>query len=137
MNKNEDMIRKIMQGNKAQKTSIEVILRKALWHKGVRYRKNVKDVLGTPDICIKKYRLAIFCDGDFWHGNKYKDIIADDRFTKNKKFWNEKIKRNTERDLEITIALRDQGWTVLRFWESEIRQDLDACVHEALKFIKK
>lgn len=99
--KNEDMIRKIMQCNKACNTSIEVLLCKALWHKGVRFRKNVKNVLGTPDICIKKYRLAIFCDGDFWHGNKYKDIMADSRFTKNKKFWNEKIKRNTERDLEM------------------------------------
>ena len=114
--------------NKGKNTSIEVILRRALWHKGLRYRKNVKDVFGTPDICIKKYKLVIFCDGIFWHGKNY----TDKEFTTNKKYWDNKIKRNKEHDLEVTMTLRDQGWTVLRFWEDEIRQHLDVCVEQII-----
>lgn len=114
--------------NKGKNTSIEVILRRALWHKGLRYRKNVKDVFGTPDICIKKYKLVIFCDGIFWHGKNY----TDKEFTTNKKYWDNKIKRNKEHDLEVTMTLRDQGWTVLRFWEDEIRQHLDVCVEQIM-----
>ena len=122
---------KVMQGNTKKDTKIELILRKALWHNGVRYRKNVKDVIGTPDICIKKYKIAIFCDGDFWHGKDF----SDDKFKTNKKFWDNKIKRNKERDLETTIKLRDNGWTVLRFWESEIKASLAACVKVILHHI--
>ena len=122
-----------MAAIRSKNTSIEVILRHALWHKGLRYRKNVKDVYGTPDICVKKYRLAIFCDGDFWHGKNY----TDKEFTTNKKYWDNKIKRNKERDLEVTITLRDQGWTVLRFWEDEIRHDLDGCVEKVIEVYKK
>lgn len=114
--------------NKGKNTSIEVILRRALWHKGLRYRKNVKDVFGTPDICIKKYKLVIFCDGIFWHGKNY----TDKEFTTNKKYWDNKIKRNKEHDLEVTMTLRDQGWTVLRFWEDEIRQHLDVCIEQIM-----
>jgi DNA mismatch endonuclease (patch repair protein) len=117
-----------MAAIKSKNTSIEVILRHALWHKGLRYRKNVKGICGTPDICVKKYKLAIFCDGDFWHGKNY----TDKEFTTNKKYWDNKIKRNKERDLEVTITLRDQGWTVLRFWEDEIRHDLDGCVEKVM-----
>ena len=117
-----------MAAIKSKNTSIEIMLRHALWHKGLRYRKNVKDVYGTPDICVKKYRLAIFCDGDFWHGKNY----TDKEFTTNKKYWDNKIKRNKERDLKVTITLRDQGWTVLRFWEDEIRHDLDGCVEKVM-----
>ncbi len=122
---------KVMQGNTKKDTKIELILRKALWHSGVRYRKNVKDVIGTPDICIKKYKIAIFCDGDFWHGKDF----SDNQFKTNKKFWDNKIKRNKERDLETTIKLRDNGWTVLRFWESEIKDSLANCVKVILYHI--
>lgn len=116
-----DNVRKSMKGNTKKDTSIEILLRKALWHKGIRFRKNCKDILGTPDVSIKKYRLVVFCDGDFWHGKDYCDV------KNHKKFWDEKIKRNRERDLEYTIRLRDEGWTVLRFWESDIRSNVDSC----------
>lgn len=115
-------VRKSMQGNKKKDTSIEILFRKALWKKGIRFRKNCKNIIGTPDVAIKKYRLVIFCDGDFWHGKDYHGVKT------HKRFWDEKIKRNQERDLEYTIRLRDAGWTVLRFWESEIRKDVDSCV---------
>lgn len=122
-----------MTAIKSKNTKIEQILSHALWHSGLRFRKNVKDVYGTPDICIKKYRIAIFCDGDFWHGKTY----TDTEFSTNKKYWDNKIRRNKERDLEVTVALRDQGWTVLRFWEDEIKHDLAKCVQNVLKEYNK
>lgn len=114
----------IMRAIKSHDTKIEVALRKALWHHGIRYRKNYKIFSCHPDIVITKYKAAIFCDGDFWHGKtiKHRDIYT------NKDYWHEKIKRNIERDLENTIELRDNGWTVLRFWESDIKKNLDMCV---------
>ena len=117
-----EAVRRTMKGNTKRDTSIELSLRRALYKRGVRYRKNVKTILGTPDIVIKKYKLVVFCDGDFWHGNSYHGVKS------HKRFWDEKIKRNRERDLEYTIRLRDEGWTVLRFWESEIKNDIDDCV---------
>lgn len=121
---------KNMKAIKSQDTKIEVRLRKALWHQGVRYRKNFKVCSCKPDIVLTKYKIAIFCDGDFWHGN--------DKYTvkNNAKFWNEKIKTNVERDLRNTIELRDNGWTVLRFWGTEIEKNLDNCVGEILNTIQ-
>lgn len=124
-------VKKSMQGNTKKDTSIEVFFRKALWHRNVRFRKNCMHILGTPDIAIKKYRLIVFLDGDFWHGRDYHGV------RNHKKFWDEKIKRNRERDLEYTIRLRDEGWIVLRFWESEIRNDLDRCVDTVVETIDK
>ena len=121
---------KNMRAIKSHDTKIEVILRKALWHQGIRFRKNFKVCSCKPDIVLTKYKIAIFCDGDFWHGN--------DKYTvkKNANFWNEKIKTNIERDLRNTIELRDNGWTVLRFWGTEIKKDLDYCLTEILKAIE-
>ncbi len=124
-----EAVRRTMKGNTKKDTSIELVLRRALYKCGIRYRKNVKSILGTPDIAIKKYRLLVFCDGDFWHGNNYHGVKS------HRQFWDEKIKRNRERDLEYTIRLRDEGWTVLRFWESDIRNDLDGCVKQITDII--
>ena len=126
-----EAVRRTMKGNTKKDTTIELTLRRALYKRGVRYRKNVKTILGTPDIAIKKYRLLVFCDGDFWHGKEYHGVKSNSRY------WDEKIKRNRERDLEVTIRLRDEGWTVLRFWESEIRNDLNGCVQKVLEVIYK
>ena len=126
--KNE-AVRKAMQGNTQKDTSIELLLRCALFKRGVRYRKNVKSILGTPDIAIKKYRLVVFCDGDFWHGKERHSVKTHEQY------WNEKIKRNRERDLEYTILLRDEGWTVLRFWESEIKNNVETCVDKIIEVI--
>ena len=124
-----EAVRRTMKGNTKKDTSIELALRRALYKRGIRYRKNVKTILGTPDIAIRKYRLLVFCDGDFWHGNNYYGVKS------HRRFWDEKIKRNRERDLEYTIRLRDEGWTVLRFWESDIRNDLDGCVKQITDII--
>lgn len=126
-----EAVRKTMRGNTKKDTSIELLLRRALFKRGVRYRKNVKSILGTPDITIKKYNLLVFCDGDFWHGKEYHGVKNHENY------WNEKIKRNRERDLEYTIRLRDEGWTVLRFWESDIRNDLDKCIQQLMGIIER
>lgn len=121
---------KNMKAIKSYDTKIEVRLRKALWHQGIRYRKNFKVYSCKPDIVLTKYKIAVFCDGDFWHGN--------DKYTvkNNARFWNEKIKTNIERDLRNTIELRDNGWTVLRFWGTEIKKNLDYCITEILRAIE-
>ncbi len=121
-----------MQNIHSKDTSIELLLRKALWHKNVRFRVNRKDIIGKPDISIKKYKLAIFCDGDFWHGN-----CSDRSIGTNAKFWEQKISRNKERDLEQTLALRDAGWTVLRFWGSDIKDNPEGVACEILQEIKR
>ena len=121
-----------MRAIRSKDTTIELMLRKALYQRNVRYRLN-QSVFGThPDITIAKYKLAIFCDGDYWHGKTYAEHPA----STNKRYWDEKIKRNVERDLEQTIRLRDNGWTVLRFWESEIKADIDKCTDTIISAIK-
>lgn len=122
----------IMSAIRSKNTRIEVLLRKALWHKGVRYRKNVKVLNCHPDIVITKYKIAVFCDGDFWHGKNAENCV----FENNANFWKEKIRRNIERDLENTIELRDNGWTVLRFWETEINKNLDMCVEAVIREVE-
>lgn len=121
--------RRNMRAIRSRDTGPEVMLRKALWHRGVRYRKNFKVFGYQVDIAITKHRIAVFCDGTFWHG---KDGDGSQVAT-NTKFWVQKIKRNKERDLEATIALRDAGWTVLRFWDDEIMSNLGECRNRVLE----
>ena len=122
---------KIMKSIKGSDTGIEVRLRKALWHKGIRYRKNFKVFDCHPDIVITKYKIAVFCDGNFWHGEE----LQKRPIKHNSSYWNEKIRRNVERDLENTIELRDNGWIVLRFWEDDIQKNLPNCVSDVLRYI--
>lgn len=122
---------KIMKSIKGSDTGIEVRLRKALWHKGIRYRKNFKVFDCHPDIVITKYKIAVFCDGNFWHGKE----LQKRPIKHNSSYWNEKIRRNVERDLENTIELRDNGWIVLRFWEDDIQNNLPNCVDNVLRYI--
>ena len=115
-------------------TAIEVMLQKALWHRGVRYRKNYRKAPGSPDIAITKHRIAVFCDGEFWHG---KDWEAKKACLKNNRdYWIKKIEGNIERDSRTDRELIEQGWHVLRFWESEIKADIDACVDAVIKLIQ-
>lgn len=122
---------KIMKSIKGSDTGIEVRLRKALWHKGIRYRKNFKVFDCHPDIVITKYKIAVFCDGIFWHGKE----LQKRPIKHNSSYWNEKIRRNVERDLENTIELRDNGWIVLRFWEDDIQNNLPNCIDDVLRYI--
>jgi DNA mismatch endonuclease (patch repair protein) len=109
-------------------TSIETALRKALWHSGIRYRKNYSGLPGKPDIAITKHRIAVFCDGDFWHGKEWDTKKL--RIKNNSEFWLSKIERNMNRDVQTDRVLFIKDWTVLRFWGTEIEKDLSGCVDE-------
>ena len=119
---------------KSKDTSIEIILRKAIWKKGIRYRKNCKDVFGKPDICFKGKKVAIFCDSAFWHGKKF---LEGEKFKTNKDFWEKKILRNIERDKEVNKKLKEEGWIVLRFWDYEIKKETERCVEKIIETLKK
>jgi len=114
-------------------TKIEVMLRKALWHSGIRYRKNFKILPGTPDIAITKYKIAIFCDGEFWHGKNWN--LQKERLHSNREFWISKIERNMDRDHKTDMQLEHKGWYVLRFWGEEIEKNLDICIKEIREVI--
>lgn len=109
-------------------TKIEVILRKALWSKGYRYRKNCKKLPGSPDIVLTKYKIAIFCDGEFFHGKDWDTLKKRLEKSNNSEFWINKISRNIERDDEINKKLDFEGWTVIRFWGEDIKKHADECV---------
>ena len=120
--------RKCMQNIKGKDTSIEIKLRKALWHKGYRYRKNYKKLPGTPDIAITKYKIAIFCDSEFFHGKDWQIVKPRLMQGNNPDYWISKIERNKERDSEINKKLTYLDWTVIRFWGEDIKKDIEGCV---------
>ncbi|MBQ8084748.1 MAG: very short patch repair endonuclease [Lachnospiraceae bacterium] len=120
--------RKAMQNIHSKDTSIEMVLRSALWSKGYRYRKNYKELPGKPDIAMTKYRIAIFCDGEFFHGKDWEVLRPQLQRGKNGDYWISKISRNRERDDEINKKLLFLGWTVIRFWGNEIKKNPYECV---------
>ena len=120
--------RKNMQHIKAKDTSIEVRLRKALWNKGYRYRKNYDELPGKPDIALTKYKVAIFCDSEFFHGKDWEVLKPRLEKSNNSQYWINKISRNRERDDEINKRLLFEGWTVIRFWGKDILSNVDECV---------
>lgn len=119
---------KCMSHIKSKDTSIEVSLRRALWKKGYRYRKNYSALPGKPDIVLTKYRIAIFCDGELFHGKNWE--ILKPRLLKgnNPDFWVKKIERNMKRDDENDKRLLFLGWTVIHFWGNDILKNTDQCV---------
>lgn len=120
--------RKNMQHIKSNDTKIEVLLRKALWNKGYRYRKNYKKLPGKPDIVLTKYKIAIFCDGEFFHGKDWEVLKPHLEKSNNSEFWIKKISRNIEWDDEINKKFLFMGWTVIRFWGNDITQKTDECI---------
>lgn len=118
--------RKNMQAVKNKDSKIEKILRRALWKKGIRYRKNYSKLIGKPDIVLTKYRIAIFVDSEFWHGYDWEKKKYE--IKTNKDFWINKIESNINRDIFVTNQLRNDGWIVLRFWGNEIINNLEQCI---------
>lgn len=118
----------IMRHIRSKNTEPEIILRRALWNGGIRYRKNYKQLPGKPDIAITKYKIAIFCDGEFWHGKDWPSIKA--RLRGNREYWLAKIERNMARDNDVDKQLYAMGWTVLHFWGEDIKKCSAACVDE-------
>lgn len=119
---------------RAKNTKPEIILRKALWRENIRFRIHPGGVVGKPDILIKKYRLAVFVDGGFWHGYDWESIRS--RLRNNAGFWTAKIERNMQRDMDVNIILSGQGYTVMRFWDHEVLKELPKCVNQVLLYIE-
>jgi len=114
-----------MKAVKNKDSEIELLLRRALWSRGIRYRKNVKSVYGHPDIAFIGKKVAIFCDSEFWHGYNWDERKND--FKSRREFWIPKIERNISRDIEVNKVLNDHGWTVLRFWGKQIKANPEEC----------
>lgn len=123
--KTQEQISHNMRQVKNKNSAIELALREELWSRGLRYRKNVKAVCGKPDIAFIAKKIAIFCDGEFWHGYDWEERKRD--FKSHKEFWIPKIERNMERDREVTARLESEGWVVLRFWGNEIKKNVSEC----------
>lgn len=125
---------KNMKAVKSKDTKIEVMLRKELWSRGLRYQKNSNKVFGKPDIVFIGKKVAVFCDSEFWHGydwvNKKKEIKS------HQDFWIPKIEKNIARDTEVNKMLTNSGWTVLRFWGKDIKKNLQACADEIERTVK-
>lgn len=124
----KEQVHKNMKNIKGQDTSIELILRSALWKRGYRYRKNYKKLVGKPDIVLIKYKIAIFCDSEFWHGKDWDVLKARLDKGSNPQYWIKKITRNMERDDAVNKKLRMMGWSVVRFWGKDIVRNTDECV---------
>lgn len=126
--------RKNMKAVKNKGSKIETMLQKELWHRGLRYRKNVKTVCGKPDIAFIGKKVAVFCDSEFFHGydweNKNKEIKS------NRDFWIPKIEKNMARDKAVTEKLKSDGWIVLRFWGNEIKRNLSQCADKIESVVK-
>lgn len=123
--KTQEQITYNMKQIKNKDSKIEILLRKELWNRGLRYRKNVKKILGKPDLAFIGKKIAIFCDSEFWHGYDWENRKKD--FKSHQDFWIPKIERNIARDKEVTEMLQQQGWIVLRFWGKEIQSDVSRC----------
>lgn len=128
MSRTQEAISKNMSKIHSSDTSIEVRLRKALWHKGYRYRKNYKVLPGSPDIALTKYKIAIFCDSEFFHGKDWEVLKPKLEKGKNAEFWIDKISKNQQRDDDINKQLQFLGWTVIRFWGKDIMKNSEECV---------
>ena len=120
--------RKNMQHIRSNDTKIEVLLRKALWNRGYRYRKNYRDLPGKPDIALTKYKIAIFCDGEFFHGKDWDVLRPRLEKSNNSEYWISKISKNCKRDDEVNKKLLFMGWTVIRFWGRDIKNNTDECI---------
>lgn len=128
------VVSKTMSRIRSKDTKAEVRLRKALWTKGLRYRKHYSRVAGTPDIAFPGPRVAVFCDGDFWHGRNWEARKA--RLATNREYWIPKIERNMARDERVNAELQSAGWVVIRVWETDIHRDLSGWAERIVSVVR-
>ena len=118
---------------KGKDTSIEIKVRKRLFQDGFRYRKNVKELPGKPDIVLPKYKTVVFIHGCFWHRHGCKEFHIPKT---NPDFWNEKFQRNVTNDKKHYAELKESGWNVIIIWECEIEKRFDETIHKVEQQIK-
>ncbi len=135
MSKTKEQISYNMKQVKNKDSKIEILLRKELWKRGLRYRKNTNKVFGHPDIAFIGKKIAVFCDSEFWHGFNWEEKKKE--IKSNKEFWIKKIERNMKRDIEVNSRLNEEGWTVLRFWGNDIKKDTVKCADIIEKAVRE
>ncbi|WP_191556983.1 very short patch repair endonuclease [Metabacillus idriensis] len=128
----EEKRKKIMGSIKGKNTKLESMVSKELWHRGIRFRKNVKSLYGTPDIAIKKYKIVIFIDSCFWHACELHGTLPQ----KNQMFWIKKFNRNKERDFEVNNYYIQKQWHLLRIWEHDLKRDFVGSINKIVNLIK-
>lgn len=127
-------ISKRMGNIRLKRGKAETMLAKRLWHSGYRYRLNYRKLPGSPDIAITRQKVAVFVDGEFWHGQNWEE--RKPKLKSNREYWIEKIEENIARDKRNNDSLDEQGWTVIRFWEKEVLKDPDECVQKIIALIE-
>ena len=127
-------ISKRMGNIRLKRGKAETMIAKRLWHSGYRYRLNYRKLPGSPDIAITRHKVAVFVDGEFWHGQNWEE--RKPKLKSNREYWIEKIEENIARDKRNNDSLDEQGWTVIRFWEKEVLKDPDECVQKIIALIE-
>ena len=127
-------ISKRMSHVKTKKNSAEVMIAKSVWHRGYRYRLNYKALPGSPDVALTKYRIAIFIDGEFWHGKNFEQ--RKNKLKNNKDYWIEKIQENIDRDLRNDKLLRQMAWYPIHFWSNDVIKYCNQCIDEIIYTIE-
>jgi DNA mismatch endonuclease, patch repair protein len=133
-NHTPDQRRANMRAIRCRDTAIEVKLRRELWSRGIRFRKNCSNVAGKPDIVFKGKKVAVFCDSEFWHGYNWTE--QKERIQTNRDYWIPKIERNMQRDSEVNSELESEGFIVLRFWGRDIQKDVSGCADKVADVLK-
>lgn len=128
------VVSKRMSKVKAKRNHYETRLAKALWSRGIRYRLNYKELPGKPDIVLTKYNIAIFVDGEFWHGKDFDERITHSY--NNKEYWKEKIEENMRRDVRNDQKLQEMGWIPIHFWSKDVEKELEACIEDVFDFVE-
>jgi DNA mismatch endonuclease (patch repair protein) len=118
---------------RGKNTKPELAFRKALWAAGYRYRIDSRKLIGRPDVVLNRYKTVVFIDGEFWHGYNWAERKS--KIKTNKEFWIAKIERNMQRDEEVNTELKGLGYTVFRFWEKEIKKDLEGCLQKVISHL--
>ncbi len=127
-------IRKRMSKVRLKNGKAETILAKRLWHEGYRYRRNYKKLPGSPDIALTTYRVAVFVDGEFWHGENWEERKA--KLKHNREYWIEKIEENIARDKRVDEQLKEMGWITIHFWEKQVLKHTEECFNNVLELLK-
>lgn len=125
---------KIMSKIRGKNTKPELAFRKALYAAGYRYRIDYKKLIGKPDIALKKFKTVVFIDGDYWHGKNWEE--RKPKVKTNREFWIAKMERNIQRDKEVNQALKEKGYQIFRFWESEVKKDLGVCLQKVIQHLE-
>jgi DNA mismatch endonuclease, patch repair protein len=126
-------VRSKIMGSIRSISKLEQIVRKALWERGLRYRKNVKGMFGTPDIAIKKYKVVIFLDSCFWHYCPKHCALPKT----NDSYWQIKLYRNVKRDYIVNSHYYEKGWNLMRIWEHQVKEEFDSVIDSIIDFVEK